>query len=97
MDNSCGTPVVSSKWGAATYAGWDNTGYGNMVTINDNIDYELYGHLQEIDVSYGQWVSQGQLIGLMGTTGRSTGYHTHLEFHWSGWDWAAVDPLGSLQ
>lgn len=89
----CGRQVVSSKWGTVTYAGWDNTGYGNMVVVDDSIDWERYGHLSEISVWYGESVSQGQQIGLVGSTGNSTGCHLHFEVGWYGWGGAAVDPL----
>ncbi len=95
MDNSCGTPVVSSKWGTAT-VGRETGGYGNDVDINDGEDLERYGHLQEIDVYTGQWVSQGRLVGLMGSTGRSAGCHMHFEIRWRGWDWGAVNPFEVL-
>jgi murein DD-endopeptidase MepM/ murein hydrolase activator NlpD len=81
----CGTPIKASKSGTVTYAGWDTTGYGNRIDIDDHEDYERYGHLSAFDVSTGAWVTQGQEIGLMGATGNATGCHLHLEFHWHGW------------
>ena len=66
--------------GTIAAAGWDAAGYGNMVLINHGNGYMTrYGHLSEIDVQAGQAVQKGQVIGLVGSTGRSTGPHLHFE------------------
>jgi murein DD-endopeptidase MepM/ murein hydrolase activator NlpD len=82
--NHCGTPIYASSAGTveiADGAGW-NWGYGKYIQIQHSEGIEtLYGHLSAIYVDVGQGVSKGQLIGLMGTTGRSTGCHLHFEVH----------------
>jgi murein DD-endopeptidase MepM/ murein hydrolase activator NlpD len=86
--------IVASKGGYVTFAGWDTTGYGNRVDIDDGEDRTLYGHLDLIAVWQGQWVDQGQFIGTVGNTGYSFGPHLHLEIFWFG---QPVDPLLPLQ
>jgi len=82
--NSCGTPVYSAAEGSiaiATDGGW-NGGYGKYIKIiHSNGTESLYAHLSKTNVGVGAYVTQGQLIGLMGTTGRSTGCHLHFEVH----------------
>jgi len=79
---SCGTPILAAASGTVTYAGW-NGGYGNYTSINHGViggNYYTtgYGHQSKILVSVGQHVSRGQVIGLVGTTGLSTGCHVHF-------------------
>jgi murein DD-endopeptidase MepM/ murein hydrolase activator NlpD len=70
-----GTPVRASGNGVVTLAGWSG-GYGKTVKIRHPNGYEtLYGHLSRIGVKPGQRVSQADIIGAVGTTGRSTGPH----------------------
>ncbi|MEK7537016.1 MAG: M23 family metallopeptidase [Patescibacteria group bacterium] len=80
----CGTPVYSAAEGsviAARQSGW-NGGAGKYVKISHgNEIYTLYAHLSRLFVSSGEFISRGQLIGLMGSTGRSTGCHLHFEVH----------------
>lgn len=79
---SVGTPIVAAAGGQVIIARWGswNGGYGNYVVIKHNNGMQtLYAHLNSIGVSQGQWVSQGQSIGTMGNTGRSTGPHLHFE------------------
>lgn len=87
---------VAADDGVVTVAGWpDNYGYGNRVMIDHGNGYvTLYAHLANIYVSVGQHVSKGQVIGKMGTTGRSTGLHTHFEIRYKG---IAVNPLAILK
>lgn len=75
-----GTPVRTIADGVVTFAGTQN-GYGNVieVTHRDNKS-TLFAHLSRIDVKKGQRVEQGEFIGAVGTTGRSTGPHLHFEF-----------------
>ena len=85
--------IKASDNGVVTAAGWEGT-YGQRVVINHNNGYEtVYAHLSEIKVSVGQVVPQGSVIGIMGSTGRSTGTHLHFEVHKNG---AIVDPLSYL-
>jgi LysM repeat protein len=85
-----GTPVYAADSGTVIYAGWNDTGYGNMVMIDHNNGYStLYGHLSAISVTCGSNVLQGNPIGLAGSTGRSTGAHVHFEVRLNG---AFVNP-----
>jgi murein DD-endopeptidase MepM/ murein hydrolase activator NlpD len=75
-----GTSVVAADSGTVTYAGWNPTGYGNLIVINHCNGYEsYYAHLSGIGVYAGQAVAQGQYIGASGNTGRSSGPHLHIE------------------
>ncbi|TAK57260.1 M23 family metallopeptidase [Patescibacteria group bacterium] len=82
LADSYGTPVMAAAGGeviVSRMGGW-NAGYGNYVVIaHENGTQTLYGHLAQNIVSEGQVVSKGQLIGLMGSTGNSTGPHVHFE------------------
>ena len=83
VSNSSGTPVYSVSDGkVVTTHRTDNGGYGLYVVIQHNINgriyTSLYGHLRSINVSVGQIVNKNTVIGLMGSTGRSTGPHVHL-------------------
>lgn len=70
-----GTPVRASADGVVLLAGWSG-GYGKTVRLRHTNGFEtLYGHLSRIDVRAGQRVSQGSLVGAVGTTGLSTGPH----------------------
>lgn len=80
IQNPSAPPVIASDTGVVTYAGCLNWGYGCHVIMDHGNGYQtLYGHLQRIDVSPGQSVSQGGQLGQMGSTGRSTGTHLHFE------------------
>jgi murein DD-endopeptidase MepM/ murein hydrolase activator NlpD len=84
-----GTPVRATAAGKVTHAGWDG-GYGNLVEIDHGNGLSTrYGHLSKIDVSVGQQVHTGQIIGKIGSTGRSTGPHLHYETRING---EAVNP-----
>jgi murein DD-endopeptidase MepM/ murein hydrolase activator NlpD len=74
-----GTPVVAAADGVITLAGTQN-GYGNVVYINHGNGFATrYGHLSRIDVSVGQEIRRGEILGAVGSTGRSTGPHLHYE------------------
>lgn len=97
--NSIGTPVVSAADGIISHAGPMGT-YGNVImvthSINGQIFTTVYAHLSAINVGVGQSVSKGQLVGKMGSTGRSTGSHLHFEIHegpWNGSRSNAVNPI----
>jgi murein DD-endopeptidase MepM/ murein hydrolase activator NlpD len=82
---SIGRPVKASDSGYVVEAGWSNSGYGNFIVIDHRNGYQtLYGHLSRIMVSPGQSVGKGATIGLMGSTGRSTGPHLHFEIRQRG-------------
>lgn len=82
LANSIGTPVMASGDGtviAAKSSGY-NGGYGEMIIISHAGNVQtVYGHLSAVNVSVGQVVSQGQVIGAVGNTGKSTGPHLHFE------------------
>lgn len=85
--------IKAADAGTVTFAGVQN-GYGNVVVISHGNGYETYyGHLSKILVSTGQKLSQGESIGIMGSTGRSTGTHLHFEIRKSG---TALNPLKFL-
>lgn len=73
--------ILAADNGTITFAGRDG-GYGNKIIINHNNGMRtLYAHLASIDVKVGQTVAQGRKIGVMGTTGNSTGIHLHFEIY----------------
>lgn len=88
--------VAATDGGTVILAGWpDSSGYGNRIVIDHGNGYtSLYAHLSNVYVSIGESVSRGQLIGQMGSTGRSTGTHLHLEIHYKG---VPMNPLAILR
>ena len=80
-----GDPIYASDYGTVVYAGWNDSGYGNLVVIDHGNGYEtLYAHLSQVYVYCGQGVYQGQVIGSAGDTGRSYGSHLHFEVRLNG-------------
>lgn len=82
--NSCGTPIYAAADGntATTDGVGYNGGFGKFIKlVHPNGTETLYSHLSKILIAPGQIVTRGQLIGLMGSTGRSTGCHLHFEVH----------------
>jgi murein DD-endopeptidase MepM/ murein hydrolase activator NlpD len=79
-----GTDIFATANGSIQSAGWKQ-GYGNCVEINHGFGYlTLYGHMSAIKVRVGQKVKRGDVIGLVGSTGKSTGPHCHYEVHYKG-------------
>ncbi|MFL6467855.1 MAG: M23 family metallopeptidase [Pyrinomonadaceae bacterium] len=79
IDGERGDGVIAPATGTVTEAGWKG-GYGNMIEVDHgNGLVTRYGHLSRIDVEVGQPITRGQLIGYIGSTGRSTGPHLHFE------------------
>ena len=79
IDAVYGTPVMVAASGTVTIAGRER-GYGNVIYVDHGAGLSTrYGHLSQIDVKIGQTVTRGQTIGLVGSTGRSTGPHLHYE------------------
>jgi murein DD-endopeptidase MepM/ murein hydrolase activator NlpD len=79
IDAAYGTPVQAAASGRVLIAGRQR-GYGNVVYLDHGAGLSTrYGHLSQINVAVGQTVSRGQTIGLVGSTGRSTGPHLHYE------------------
>jgi murein DD-endopeptidase MepM/ murein hydrolase activator NlpD len=75
-----GEAVYATDAGVVVYAGWNNYGYGNMIMIDHGNNFQsLYGHMSAFNVGCGQSVGQGEVIGAIGSTGRSTGAHLHFE------------------
>jgi len=79
-----GTQVITTADGVIKSAGW-RKGYGKCIVVQHKNGYKtLYGHLSKINVKKGQKVKSGELIGKVGTTGRSTGPHLHYEVYKNG-------------
>ncbi len=100
--NRSDVPIWAAASGVVTRSYYSSS-YGNTVLIAHSINGQtyttLYAHLETRMVSTGQTVSQGQQIGIMGNTGRSTGQHLHFELHKGGWNAAksnAVNPAPYL-
>ena len=88
-----GAPVVAGASGVVSFVGWQN-GYGQLVIVDHGGGLTTrYGHLSHIDVELNQTVSRAQLLGKVGSTGRSTGPHLHYEVRIND---QAVDPLPYL-
>ncbi len=86
-----GTPVVAADDGEILKAYWNEDGYGGLVIVGHPSGYETwYGHLETFDVEKGDQVKRGQELGLMGSTGFSTGPHLHFEVRQNG---QLCDPL----
>ena len=89
-----GTPIYASATGRVIMAGTLGA-YGKMIKIRHDFGYDtLYAHLHKIRVDRGDVVERGDLIGDMGSTGRSTGPHLHYEIHKDG---RPVDPINYLR
>jgi murein DD-endopeptidase MepM/ murein hydrolase activator NlpD len=74
-----GTPVHAAADGIVVHAGW-NTGYGRCVIIDHGNNYQTwYAHLSRFEVIEGQEIRQGEVLGAVGSSGRSTGAHLHYE------------------
>jgi len=93
IDGETGDPVYAADNGVVVYSGWNNWGYGNVVVINHGNGWQtLYAHLSAYNVSCGQSVWQGSVIGAIGNTGNSSGSHLHYEMMYNGtkvnpWDY----------
>lgn len=86
-----GTSIKAAASGTVTSAGWNNGGYGYLIIISHGNGVQTYyGHCSSIAVKEGQKVSQGDVIGKVGSTGRSTGSHLHFEIRVNG---TAYNPL----
>jgi murein DD-endopeptidase MepM/ murein hydrolase activator NlpD len=80
-----GTPIYATADGTVITAGNTNNGYGNHVVINHGYGYEtLYGHMVKVKARAGESVKRGEVIGWVGSTGKSTGPHCHYEVHKNG-------------
>ena len=90
-----GTEIYATADGIVSRSGWNSGGYGNLVEVNHGKGIQTrYGHLSKVLVQPGTRVKRGQLVGLMGSTGRSTGSHLHYEVRIDG---KAVNPIPFMQ
>jgi murein DD-endopeptidase MepM/ murein hydrolase activator NlpD len=86
-----GTPIYATADGTVKVAGFSDGGYGNHVVINHGYGYEtVYGHMVRIKSRSGQRVKRGEVIGYVGSTGKSTGPHCHYEVRKNG---QKLDPV----
>lgn len=89
-----GTPIYASADGVVTRADWFSS-YGLYISLDHGASLETrYGHLSRLNVAEGQEVKKGDLIGYVGSTGRSTGPHLHYEVRIAG---VAVNPVPYMQ
>lgn len=93
LANDTGTPIYAARSGYVHAAGWGKN-LGNYVTLNHQDGFKSqYLHMTHYVVKTGQWVEQGQLIGYMGSTGRSTGPHLHFSIYYNG---SSVNPANYI-
>lgn len=86
-----GTPIYATGNGVVKIAGNAGNGFGNHVVINHGYGYQtLYGHMYRIKARQGQRIKRGEVIGWVGSTGKSTGPHCHYEVHINNHE---VDPV----
>jgi murein DD-endopeptidase MepM/ murein hydrolase activator NlpD len=86
-----GVPIYATADGTIATSGNTGNGYGNHVIINHGYGYEtLYGHMVRVKFSAGQKIKRGEIIGWVGSTGKSTGPHCHYEVHKNG---EKIDPI----
>lgn len=94
LSSPVGTPVYATADGVISRADWFSS-YGLYISIEHGGEMQTrYGHLSRLNVAEGQMVHKGDLIGFVGTTGRSTGPHLHYEVRVEG---VAVNPVPYLQ
>ena len=94
VSNLGGGPIRVSDSGTVVVSGWESSGYGNTIVVNHGNGYTTrYAHMSGLYVSSGQKVSKGDVIGAMGSTGRSSGVHLHFEVRRDG---TALNPLSIL-
>ncbi len=96
IKGNIGDPVTTVDHGVVVYAGWNDWGYGNMVVVDHGKGWQsLYAHLATFDVSCGQEVYQGDVIGTIGDTGMANGAHLHFELRND--EYGRVNPWDFLQ
>ncbi len=87
--NDMGSPIHATADGEVAFAGWEG-GYGKLVIVRHGSGYSTYyGHLSEIKAAVGKTIRRGDVVGLMGATGNTTGPHLHYEVRLYG---AAINP-----
>ena len=96
IGGDAGNAIYAADTGVIVYAGWNDYGYGEMIVIDHGFGWQtLYAHLNQVNVSCGQEVLKGEVIGLMGSTGRSTGPHLHFEMRSD--EYGRVNPWNFLE
>jgi len=94
LGGEVGTAIKPIMPGIVAYAGWDNSGYGNLVILDHQNNFQsYYAHLSKVEVKTGETVDMDTEIGKMGETGHATGPHLHLEIHQNG---VSLNPLTVL-
>lgn len=93
------TEIIASQSGTVTFAGNANDGYGNRVDITSDPSYAQesmtrYAHMSQILVEEGEYVSQGQVVGIIGNTGGPYGIHLHFEIRQDG---KVIDPRTKIE
>jgi len=89
-----GTRVAAAGRGMVRFAGYDSGGYGNLVIVSHRLGYETwYAHLSAVTSYAGEQVAGGTRVGLVGSTGNSTGPHLHFEVRLNG---TPIDPMPRL-
>jgi lysostaphin len=83
------TEIKSTMDGKVIYSGWNNEGYGNLVIVENGAYRTYYAHLNELPLKVGDTVKRGDVVGLSGSTGNSTGPHLHYEVRVNG---QTIDP-----
>lgn len=91
---SAGTPIYASTSGKVIYSGYNNGGYGKLIILDHGNGYQTYyAHCSSLYVNVGDYVTQGQNIAGVGSTGNSTGNHLHFEIRIGG---TPVNPYGYI-
>lgn len=95
LANDLNTPIIAADGGTVVYSGWNPAGYGNLVVLDHGNGWRTYyAHLNTITVGCNDWVPRGNSVGLMGSTGNSTGPHLHFELLRFG---LPVNPAGYIR
>lgn len=84
LANQWGTPIRAAKSGIVTFSGYNEISGNNLLIRHYDGQETAYFHMDKLLVERGEYISQSQMIGLMGTTGRSTGIHLHFEIRING-------------
>ncbi len=80
IGGSMGNPIYAADNGVVVYSGWSTWGYGNVIAVDHGNGMQtIYAHLNTLDVGCGAFVTRGDVIGTMGSTGNSSGPHLHFE------------------
>ncbi len=96
IGGSIGDPVSTVDNGVVVYAGWNDWGYGNMIVVDHGEGWQsLYAHLSTVEVTCGQEVYSGDIIGSVGDTGMADGPHLHFELRND--EYGRVNPWDFLQ